>query len=159
MILVCICKNYYKVWYSDLATELYFYGKSVLTVCQPNFAVELWYYIALQIILGDLINNGRIYKVFVHANGNSYTIMQWSLCRYSPIIKELPFLIILGYTVIYTIIKKKIHTIVEKKPKQRPHLRWLYGRGHFETISFSFRNMQSFILRYRQIFQIQRFTI
>lgn len=60
-----------------------------------------------------------IYKVFVHANGNgwlkqNYTIMQGSLCRYSPIIKELPFLIILGYTVIYTIIKKKIHTIVEK---------------------------------------------
>lgn len=112
MILVCICKNYYKVWYSDLATELYFYGKSVLTVRQPNFAVELWYYKVLQLFLADLINNGRIYKVFVHANGNgwlkqNYTIMQGSLCRYSPIIKELSFLIILGYTVIYTIIKKK----------------------------------------------------
>lgn len=74
MILVCICKNYYKVLYSDLATELYFYGKSVLTVCQPNFAVELWYYIVLQLILVDLINNGRIYKVFVHANGNGLII-------------------------------------------------------------------------------------
>lgn len=95
----------------------------MLTVRQPNFAVELWYYIVLQLILGDLINNGRIYKVFVHANGNGLIIRKLYnyariampiYARYSPIIKELPFLIILGYTVIYTIIKKKIHTFVEK---------------------------------------------
>lgn len=70
----------------------------------------------------------------------NYTIMQGSLCRYSPIIKELPFLIILGYTVIYTIIKKK-NPYHRWKKQQRPYLRWLYGRGHFGTISFSFRNM------------------
>lgn len=46
----------------------------MLTVRQPNFAVELWYYIALQLILGDLINNGRIYKVFFYANGNGLVI-------------------------------------------------------------------------------------
>lgn len=138
-----------------------FLREIVLTVRQPNFAVELWYYIVLQLILGDLINNGCIYNVFVHANGNGLIIRKlynYARISISPIIKELPFLIILGYTVIYTIIKKK-NPYHRWKKKQRPHLRWLYGRGHFETISFSFRNMQSFILRYRQIFQIQRFTI